>query len=100
MAKVILHPETNAAYPESIRSSDARMALFDLLGRNEKLAVEVDNTIRKATEPGWRGNRIKRKKIVYKLYEKLIDKHYGEDAAEEKANEIFGLVERQEDYDV
>lgn len=100
MAKVILHPETNAAYPESIRSSDARMALFDLLGRNEKLAVEVDNTIRKATEPGWRGNRIKRKKIVYKLYEKLIDKHYGEDAAEKKANEIFGLVERQEDYDV
>ena len=45
LAEAILHPETNGSYPDKIKDSAARRALYDYLGENVELAIDVDDAI-------------------------------------------------------
>ena len=56
LAEAILHPETNSSYPDGIKDSAARRALYDYFEGNAKLAIDVDNAIRVSIQPDWKRN--------------------------------------------
>jgi type I restriction enzyme R subunit len=78
-----------ARYPQSVKTS-AQRALFDNLGQNETLALEIDTAIRHTKRDGWRGDRIKEKEV--KL---AIGRHISDDTLIEQ---IFALVKNQSEY--
>lgn len=51
-----------AAYPATLDST-ARRALYDNLGKNEKLALEVDVAVLYSRMDDWRGNAMKTKRV-------------------------------------
>lgn len=89
LAKQVRNPGDSARYPESI-SNAARRALYDNLDGNEKLAVAIDNEIRKKKPDGWRGNRIKERVIINAIKKHINDK--------EMVRQIFEIVKNQDEY--
>ena len=55
-------PDTTTEYPPTLNTK-AKRALFDNLNKNEQLAIELDNRIRKTKDDDWRGTVIKRRKV-------------------------------------
>ncbi|WP_027625313.1 type I restriction endonuclease subunit R [Clostridium lundense] len=100
LAQAILHPEENSDYPDAIKKSEARRAFFDYFDRDEKLAINSDNTIRNAIRPDWKRNFQKQQNIRLAIYQNLLVYGYDEDAATEKTNAVFEIAERQGEYDV
>lgn len=99
LAQAILHPEDGADYPDSVKNSEARRALFDFFDKNENLAVDMDSAIRSAIRPDWRKNRQKQNNIQDAIYRTLLSADYDEEAAAEKTHSIYDLVGRQVEYD-
>ena len=99
LAQAILHPEDSSDYPETIKNSEAKRALFDYLGRDEQVAIEVDGAIRQAIRPDWKRNFQKQQNIRLAIYQKLLVYGYDEDEATEKTNEVFDIAGRQVEYD-
>jgi len=99
LAQAILHPEDSSDYPETIKNSEAKRALFDYLNQDEKLAIDVDSAIRQAIRPGWKRNFQKQQNIRLAIYQKLLVYGYSEDEATEKTNEVFDIAGRQVEYD-
>jgi type I restriction enzyme R subunit len=62
LAKQVINPSAGASYPKSL-DSQAKRALYDNLGRNETLALEVDQAIRSSRQDEWRSNALKIKKV-------------------------------------
>lgn len=57
--------ETNTAnYPDTIRNSKQRIALFDNLGQNEALAVKLDEELRTNLQADYKTNPLKKKLAV------------------------------------
>lgn len=54
MAEAILHPEDNGDYPDEVKNSAARRALFDYFEEDLELTVDVDGAIRIAIRPAWK----------------------------------------------
>lgn len=99
MAEAILHPEDNGDYPDEVKNSAARRALFDYFEEDLELTVDVDGAIRIAIRPAWKKNRQKQQKIRLAIYEKLLLHSYCKDKAEEETNQVFDIAQRQEEYD-
>lgn len=99
MAEAILHPEDNGDYPDEVKNSAARRALFDYFEEDLELTVDVDGAIRIAIRPAWKKNRQKQQKIRLAIYEKLLLHSYSKDKAEEETNQVFDIAQRQEEYD-
>ncbi|EGT3688639.1 HsdR family type I site-specific deoxyribonuclease [Clostridioides difficile] len=99
LAKAIFHPEDSSDYPETIKNSEARRAIFDYLNQDEKLAFDVDSAIRQALRPGWKTNFQKQQNIRLAIYQKLLAYGYSEDEATEKTKEVFDIAGRQVEYD-
>ncbi|MGI6462264.1 MAG: type I restriction endonuclease subunit R [Candidatus Scatomorpha sp.] len=99
LAQAILHPESSSDYPEAIKKSEAKRALFDYLDQDENLAIDVDSAIRQAIRPGWKTNFQKQQNIRLAIYQKLLVYGYSEDQATEKTNEVFDIAGRQAEYD-
>ena len=99
LAQAILHPEGSSDYPEAIKKSEAKRALFDYLDQDENLAIDVDSAIRQAIRPGWKTNFQKQQNIRLAIYQKLLVYGYSEDQATEKTNEVFDIAGRQAEYD-
>ena len=99
LAQAILHPEDSSDYPETIKNSEAKRALFDYLGHDEQIAIEVDGAIRQAIRPDWKRNFQKQQNIRLAIYQKLLVYGYDEDEATEKTNEVFDIAGRQVEYD-
>lgn len=99
LAKAVVHPETAEGYPETIRGDMARMALYDHFGRDKELAISMDKAIRKAKEPGWKGNRQKQMKIRNKIQQLLQKNGWKGEALEKETEALFELIEKQEEYD-
>lgn len=99
LAEAILHPETSGTYPDKIKDSSARRALYDYFDANVELTIDVDGAIRIAIEPGWKKNFQKQQKIRLAIYQKLLLHSYSEDRAEEETECVFDLAQRQEEYD-
>lgn len=55
-------PGSASSYPATI-STPARQALYDNLGRDEALALAVDEAIRSSRQDGWRDNAMKTKRV-------------------------------------
>ena len=58
----VSRPETNSSYPKSLNSA-AQRALYDNLGGNAKLALEVDRAVKTTKKDGFRGNRLKEREL-------------------------------------
>ena len=91
IAKKVLHPEESKDYPESIRDSAARRAIYDYFNGNEKLTLKLDNIIRDNTEPDYKDNVIKKRRVLRNIHSLLND--------EKTTEEIFEIVKVQPEYD-
>jgi type I restriction enzyme R subunit len=87
-------PNTTTDYPTSI-NTNAKRALFDNLGRNEEMAVELDNKILTTKKDGWRDN-IQKSKAVRNAITEILNKHNISD--DNEVHRIFDLVKNQREY--
>lgn len=103
LAKKILHPEEDDTYPEEVRDSNARRALYDYFQGYVELVVELDYTIRITIEPFWRESHQKQQNIRLAIYNKLLSEAY-EDKRNHKStlevtNDVFEIAKGQSEYD-
>jgi type I restriction enzyme R subunit len=91
LTRKVCRPETQAAYPRAI-DTPARRALFDNLGRDQKLAIQVDTAVREVKKADWRGHRVKEREVRQALARALGG------ADEAKVNAIFDLAVNQREY--
>ena len=89
LARHVQNPTSGMAYPKSLNTR-ARRALYNNLGNNEQLAINLDKIIRETKKDGWRGNKIKEREVLYAIQDVLQD--------ETLAKQIFELVKNQDEY--
>lgn len=89
LTKQAKNPATGAKYPDSV-NTPAKRALYDNLGKDEGLAIKVDDAVRTTKKDGWRGNKVKEREVLYAVLAVLPD--------ETRAKSIFELVKNQRDY--
>jgi type I restriction enzyme R subunit len=82
-------PNTEA-YPASL-DTPAKRALYDNLGRDEALALKVDQAVRTSMQDGWRSNTLKMKRV-----RQAIANVIGGDA--DLLSRTLELVKSQNDY--
>ena len=90
LAKKTKNPASSNAYPTSINTG-ARRAFYDNLDGNVELAVEIDRAIKYGKPDGFRGNRIKERKVKGLIRDCVGD----DDILIEK---MFKIAESQSDY--
>lgn len=90
LAKKAKNPATGASYP-AVLNTAAKRALYDNLGKNEALAVDLDQAVRNSSQDEWRNNPMKIKKVRIAIKAVLG----GDEALTDK---IFDLVKNQHDY--
>ncbi|UVA81714.1 type I restriction endonuclease subunit R [Pandoraea commovens] len=90
LAKQAKNPATGAAYPTALNTA-AKRALYDNLGQDETLALNVDSAIRRSRQDNWRGNRMKI--LMVKNAIKAIF-----DGDEERTEVILELAKNQHEY--
>ncbi|WP_299561868.1 hypothetical protein [uncultured Sulfitobacter sp.] len=76
-------------YPETI-TSPGRKALYDNLGDNEALALEVDRAVRETAPFGWRGSAMKERK-VQRCLERILDDP-------DAVVQVFEFLKNQHEY--
>jgi len=84
----------NSAYdnlPAGIKTN-AQRALYNNLGKNEKLAVLVDTAVYSSRRADWRGNIPSENLIKQAIYKELKD--------EAEVERIFRIVEEQSEYQI
>jgi len=98
-------------YPAAINTAGKR-ALYNNLGKDEKLALRVDKAVQESRQDGWRGNAMKtrrvRNAIKAVLEQAFLDTQAagftgtregaGEYSVEAEATRILELIKRQNDY--
>lgn len=89
LTKQVKNPGMSTDYPRRINSG-AKRALYDNLEHNEELVVSIDDDIRNSKPDGWRGNKIKERKVRFTVGKYIKD--------EEKLSEIFEIVKKQGEY--
>ena len=99
LAEAVMYPENDEAYPKRIRESPARRELYDYFDKNEELAAEMDEAIRMAIEPEYKGNFQKERKIELAICRVLESNGYTQDEADDEALKLMDFVKRQEEYD-
>jgi len=68
----------------------AQRALFNNLGKNETLALQIDEVVRQVKQVDFRGDDRKENLIKYEIYKILKD--------EKEVERIFAIVKEQRDY--
>ena len=86
----VARPGNNNNYPKSL-DCDAKRALYDNLGKDENLAIEIDKIVRATKKDHFRGNRFKEREIELAIYKVLRNTSYD-------SKKIFELVKNQNDY--
>ena len=99
LAEAVMHPEKDDDYPEAVRESPARRGLYDHFQQDENLTVQVDEAVREAVRPYWKGNLQKTKEIWLAICDKLVSNGYTDDEAEAEADILMEFTQRQEEYD-
>ena len=99
LAQAILHPEQDDAYPEGIRDSEARRALYDFLDGNSDLTFKEDHAIQVSVRSHWQEHPQRSQAVQQAIYKTLIAAAVPADEAMEKTNAIFDLAKRQAEYD-
>lgn len=89
----VLKPSNSKDYPININTA-VRRALYDNVNRNESLAIDLDENIRKTIKDGWKSNPIKEKRVKYAIGE-AMEKHQ---VREPDSDYILNIVRNQEEY--
>ena len=90
LAKNVDHPEENEDYPESVRHSKAMQALYDNVGGDEALAIELHKAVMDSKMSGFRGDSIKERRIKRALFAILND--------DTEVEHLYKIIEKQEEY--
>lgn len=85
---------TTTDYPTSVNTNTKR-ALFDNLGRNENMAIDLDNKILTTKKDGWRDN-IQKSKAVRNAITEVLNNYNITD--ENEIHRIFDVVKNQREY--
>jgi len=91
LAKMVKNPSNSQHYPGSINTK-AKQALYDNTGKNEELAIKLDQTIKGSKSDDWLGHKIKERQIKNAIYPLLVD------LTEEEINGIFDIIKNQNEY--
>lgn len=91
LAKQVVDPSSAQGYPAAITSPGKR-ALYDILNRDEGLAIELDRMVLAAAQDGWRSNPHKRRMVRLAISSAL----QSTDSTDVDA--ILDLVSRQSEY--
>lgn len=97
LAQAIRHPEEDDTYPEGIRESAARRAIYDYLEYDFELTIGVDKAILISVSPDWHTHFQRAQKVRLAIYNTLISAAVME--ANEQTEGIFDIAKRQEEYD-
>lgn len=89
LAKQVNNPSESTDYPHSINSG-GKQALYDNLGQDENLALTLHEDLMQTKPDGWRGNRIKERKVLFAIKRHIEDK--------DRVEEIFKIIEEQGEY--
>ncbi len=93
LIRQIKMPNATNLYPSRLNTS-ARRNLFDNLGKNEELAIKLDEKIMNTKKADWKGHKIKERE-VYNVITKFIEEN---EVKEPSAEYIFELVKNQKEY--
>jgi type I restriction enzyme R subunit len=97
LTKKIKDPALGEVYPPSLNTG-AKRAFFDNLGRNERLALAIDNAISAVRQDDWRTNPVKvkmvRRAIKSALTHPVVDAGAGE-PLEQLVDRILELTKNQ-----
>ena len=99
IARKVLHPEDDIIYPESVKDSAARRALYDYVNHDENLTSKLDKAINESIEQGFRENAQKSRKIQQYIYNTLIESGVNHDKAVNDTAKIFDIVKAQSEYE-
>ncbi|WP_449412086.1 type I restriction endonuclease subunit R [Pandoraea soli] len=90
LTKQAKNPASGTAYPAALNTA-AKRALYDNLGKDETLALNVDSAIRLSRQDNWRGNRMKIL-MVKNAIKAILD------GDEERTEVILELAKNQHEY--
>ena len=90
LTKQVKNGPAGAAYPQAL-NTPAKRALYDNLGKDEALALALDNAMRKKAPAGWRNSIIKVRSVKNILRETLKDD-------EGRIEQVLELVKNQNEY--
>ena len=90
LARQVKNGPDAGAYPKSL-DSPAKRALFDNLDKDEALALTVDRTVRANLQDGWRGNKMKTRKVWLAIRDVLT----GQD---QRIDKVVDLAKSQNEY--
>jgi len=90
LTRKVNNPSTGYVYPTAM-DTGAKRALYDNLGKNEALALAVDNAIHENRQDDWRSNPFKVKKVKLAIKSMLQDD-------EELTEKTLELVKNQHEY--
>jgi len=93
LSRKVKKPNTSTEYPVSL-DTNAKRALYDNLGNNEALAIELDHKIMTTKKDVWRDNKIKTREVEYAIKE-VLDTYQ---IKEPDVAYIVELVKNQKDY--
>ncbi len=93
LTRKVKRPSEKSTYPTSL-TTNAKRALYDNLGKNEKIANKLDEKIMTTKKDDWRNNRIKTKAVEYAI-KKVLEKFQVKDP---DAEYILDIVKNQRDY--
>jgi type I restriction enzyme R subunit len=88
-----------AAYPAALNSRGKR-SLYDNLGKNEQVAVAVDEAVKNRRQDGWRGNTTKIKRVRIAISEALegyMEAVLKESSHDDLVDRIMEIVKKHED---
>lgn len=99
IAHNIIHPEDSDDYPDYIKDSEAKRAIYDYLGdEGGDLAYKLDSAIKTSIQPDWMTNRQKQNKIKGSIYDVLCEHGKDENLADDLTEKIFDIVKSQDEY--
>lgn len=90
LAGKVSNPASSMIYPTALCTATAR-TLYDNLGQNEELALNVDHAVRQNLQDDWRNNAGKIKKVKFAIKAALS-------GDETLTDTILDLVKNQHDY--
>ncbi len=92
--KQVKEPFKSRSYSKEL-NTNAKRALYDNLGNDENLVLTLHDNIIEHKPDGWRGNKLKEKKIRYIIKKVLVEHKIKDDSEVEK---VLELVKNQDEY--
>jgi type I restriction enzyme R subunit len=89
LSKMVNNTGYNIPMPEELKTREQR-ALYNNLGKDEKLAIKIDEAIKSVKKAGWRGNLAKENEIKAELYRILNDVN--------EVERLFPIIKEQSGY--